>query len=104
SSRRFRQIAEHHRHSGEDLHGYAGSIHVFDPAVWIPAVIGDFTKDLVAFHHSRTAWFMMIQADKPGITVARVQVRPFVGENVGMKVDLHWASGKSHNAQRSTPT
>src|SRR6266496_1363340 len=96
---RFGPVAEHHRHSREDLHRNPGAIHVFQAAFGIPNVVGDLTEHTLANHHARAAFVTVLQSDESRITVLFVQVRPVTRQNVSMEVDLH---SKEPNVQRST--
>src|SRR6266568_1125881 len=85
----FCPIAEHHRHSGEHLHGNAVALAFLDTPLRLPYVVGDLAKDAIANHHSRAAGLVMIQPDESAVAVFRVEVRPVARQNVGVEVDLH---------------
>ena len=71
------------------MHGNTIAVALLDPALGIPHVVGDLSKDALAHHHPRTAWLVMIKANESGIAVFRIKIGPIVRENVRVQVDLH---------------
>jgi len=86
---RFRPIAEHHRHGGEDLHRHSGPLAVFDSARRFPDIVRDLAKGAIADHHPGAARCMVLHPNEPGITVFRVQIRPLPWQDVSMQIDFH---------------
>ena len=87
--RRFRPIAEHHRHGRKHLHRNAVAVAFFDAPLRIPDVVGDLAKDAVADHHPRAARLVVFQPNESAVAVFRVEVGPVARENVRVQIDLH---------------
>jgi hypothetical protein len=87
--RRLCPITEHYWHRREHLHRDIRAIHLLQPARRIPGIVLDFAKDLPLLDHPGAARLVMLQPDKAGITVFRIQVGPLARQDVRMEIDLH---------------
>ena len=63
-------------------------ITVLDTHIGVPAIVFYFTKKFIAYHHSCTAWLVMIEPDESGVAVFGVKIGPIARENVGVEIDL----------------
>ena len=62
---------------------------LFDPALWVPDVIGDLTKNAVADHHPRATRLIMVEPNESAVTILGVEIGPIAREDVGVQIDLH---------------
>jgi hypothetical protein len=59
-----------------------------DAQLWIPAIGFDFSKELVALHHARIPWPMVIQMDEVTITEFHRPIWQVLRNDMGVHVDF----------------
>ena len=89
--RRLRPVAEHNRHSRQDLDGDVTPIAVRETHGRVPAIRLDLAKEFSVKHHSRAAGTMMLKLSETTIAVSVFEIRPVLRKDVCVNVDLQLA-------------